>query len=116
MMMTRVDVAARYREIIRRSVPALTEAEWMACADALNGVWLGDPVTGPPTLWMEIADADQLDGLGAKWGIDAQALAQRLRDAHYAAAMAVIDVVERPWGSLSLTAARVGHPPGRAKP
>jgi hypothetical protein len=88
---------ARYHEVVRQSVPALTESEWMACCDALNGVWLCDPLTGPGTLWAEIADADVLNGLGVKWGIDAQELARRLRAAPYASALAVIDVVERLW-------------------
>lgn len=87
----------RYQEIIRRSMPTLTEAEWMACADALNGVWLAGEAAHLAVVWIEIEDGDRRNGLGAKWGIDALALARRLREAPYAAVVAVVDVVERLW-------------------
>jgi hypothetical protein len=94
-------VADRYQEMVRRSMPALSEREWMACADALNGVWLSSDAGGASltlaTVWAEIADADRLNGLGEKWGIDAQALARRLREAPYAEVVAVVDVVETLW-------------------
>lgn len=90
-------VADRYRECLRRSVPVLTEAEWMAVADALNGVWLAGDASHLAVVWAEIEDTDRLNGLGAKWGIDALALARRLRELPYAGLLAVVDVVERLW-------------------
>lgn len=89
--------ADRYQEILRRSVPVLTEAEWMACADALNGVWLSGEIAYLSAVWTEIADADRLNGLGAKWGVDAQALAVRVGGLPYAAVVALVDIVERLW-------------------
>ncbi len=91
-------VADRYQEIVRRSMPELTEKEWFACADALNGVWLSDAAgMYLGEIWIEIADSDRLNGLGEKWGIDAQDLARRLRGMPFAAVLAVVDVVERLW-------------------
>lgn len=91
-------VVERYQTIVARSIPALTEAEWMATADALNGVALWHEAGCLP--WLEVADADRLNGLGAKWRVDAQALARRLHDAPYASVVAVIDVVERLWARV----------------
>jgi hypothetical protein len=53
-------------------------------------------------LWAEVEDADRLDGLGAKWGIDAHALAARLRDLSPGARMAILDAVERFWTHADL--------------
>lgn len=90
-------VADRYTEILRRSVPTLSEREWMACADALHGVWLTDAGAYLAAVWIEIKDGDRLSGLGRKWGIDAHALAMRLREAPYAELVALVDLVERLW-------------------
>jgi hypothetical protein len=89
-------IAARYQEICRRHCPTLTLSEWCAVMDALNGIWLHD--TSPLTsIWAEVYDADRLNGLGQKWGVDAKALAQRIREYDYATLVALVDAVERWW-------------------
>jgi len=94
-------VAARYAEIVRRHCPTLTLAEWCACMDALNGVWMQAQSTEEAGLltvvWAEVYDADRLDGLGVKWGCDARTLAERIREMDYAATVALVDAVERWW-------------------
>jgi hypothetical protein len=93
-------MAARYREILRRSLPDLARPEWLAICDACNGLWLDtseDDGVGIATFGAEIADADRLAGLGAKWGIDAQALARLIEALPFAAKAAVVEVVERFW-------------------
>lgn len=92
-------VAARYLAVTAASLPALTEAEWMATADTLNGTWLDEGTIR--YVAAEIADADRLNGLGAKWGIDAQALARHLGAAPYAVRLAVVEIVERLWAQPS---------------
>jgi hypothetical protein len=94
------DVAARYAEIVRQNRPTLSPAAWLAVCDALNGIWLRD--SGSLRLaWAEIADADRLHGLGAKWGVDAKALAEAVRDLDYAGLIALVDTVERFWADDS---------------
>lgn len=96
----------RYREVCERHRPALSIAEWKACCDALNGLNLRLDM-GPSQhatirfMWAEISDGDRLDGLGAKWGIDAQALSVRIRDMSYAEQVSLADTVERFWCSVS---------------
>ena len=93
------EVALRHRALLTEATPSLTEAQWCACADALNGYWLlcesAEPTADPVRhVWAEIADTD---GLGDKWNIDAQALSELLVDMPYAAQAAVCDVVRRFW-------------------
>jgi len=94
-------VAARYAEVCRRHCPTLTMAEWCACMDALNGVWMqatsAHEASRLTVVWAEVYDADRLNGLGAKWGCDAKALAERIREMDYATTVALVDAVERWW-------------------
>ncbi len=77
----------------------LTEAQWCAVVDALNGFYLiaehvdaaADPVR---TAWINIED---FDGLGEKWNVDAAALARQVRDMSYPQQAALCDVVRRFW-------------------
>lgn len=96
-------IAVRYLDIVRRDCPPFTEAEWSAICDALNGYWMGaGGDSGIRLAWAEILDADRLDGLGRKWGADAEALALRLRDATTGQQTAVAEVVERFWARADL--------------
>lgn len=94
-------VCARYLGAVAAHCPRLREAEWMAICDALNGTWLRDDDSIRYT-WAEIADCD---GLAEKWGIDQQALAQRVRDMDFAAKVALVETVERFWSRCDLPAA-----------
>ncbi len=95
------EVALRYRALLDDAMPTLTEAQWSAICDVLNGTWLicddiertGDPVH---SIWASIADSDE-DGTGEKWNIDPLALAATLRDMPYASQAAVAEVVRRFW-------------------
>lgn len=90
-------VIDRYQEVVARSIPELSESEWMACADALDGIALWRDAGHPAMVWAKVEGADQLSDLGAKWGIDAPALVARLRALPYAQSVALVDVVERLW-------------------
>lgn len=90
-------VAERYLKIIEAHKPDLTEAEWNACRDALNGVWINDAST-IAFAWASIYDADE-DGLGEKWGVDAQALAKRVREFDAATLVAFIESLETWWAT-----------------
>ena len=90
-------VVDRYQALVARSLPRLTEAEWMACTAALDGIALTnvdghDPVRMVPG---EVEAAERLRGLSQKWGIDGPALVGRLWQASYAELLALLDVVER---------------------
>ena len=95
------ETALRYRALLDDAVPTLTEGQWCAVCDALNGYWLlmesrdgwSDPVR---TAWANVADADG-DGLGEKWNVDALALAKTLEAMPYVQQAAVCDVVRRFW-------------------
>lgn len=97
-------VAERYAYVVERDCPALSEAQWGAVCDALNGYWMdgGDSGAGVRLAWAEIEDADRLDGLGEKWGVDAHALAMQLRDSTAGQQVAVAEVVQRFWSHSAL--------------
>lgn len=95
------EVAMRYRALLDDATPTLTEAQWSAICDVLNGTWLicedidgrGDPVQ---SAWVDVADCDE-DGMAEKWNVDMLALAATLRDMPYAGQAAVCEVVRRFW-------------------
>lgn len=89
-----------YDEIVTKERPELSENEWMAIRDALNGTWLlaehghlGLITSGLP---FEIADSLE-DGIAEKWSIDGPGLVKKLTDLNFAARVAVIDDVIRFW-------------------
>lgn len=88
-------VAERYAWIIEEHKPELTEAEWNACRDSLNGTFLKDMFT-LKLVWANVDDADD-DGLGEKWGIDAKALARRIREMKPAELVSLVESVEAWW-------------------
>jgi hypothetical protein len=101
------DVLALHREILRRSRPRLTAAEWRLVLDACNGLWLmadrghdGPPQwdIGPSAIPYEVADAIRLNDLGSKHGVeDAPELVRRLAACSYAELAAIADVVVDWW-------------------
>ena len=95
------NVADRYLQIVGHDSPTWTEAQWSAVCDALNGCWLSDEAS-IRFAWAEVADADRLNGLGAKWGIDATALAAEIRDMTHGQRVAVVEIVERFWRHCEL--------------
>lgn len=93
-------ICERYADIVRRDCPMLTEAEWCAICDALNGYWMdaGDTL-GVRFAWAELLDCE---GLGEKWGVDVPTLAARLRESGAGAQVAVAEVVQRFWQHADL--------------
>lgn len=87
-------VAERYAAIVAAHTPELSEAEWCAVCDALNGCFMGagEALLGVRYAWANVADCE---GLGTKWGVDQDALAQRLRTASLAEQVSVAEVVQR---------------------
>lgn len=97
----------RYVAITTDALPELSEAEWSALCDCLNGcgVWLSAGGHDPfPHVWAEVADS-AADGLGEKWSIDPARLAEQLRALPLAGRAAVWDVAARFWASPRLNEA-----------
>lgn len=93
-------IVIRYGGIVERDCPALTEAEWSAICDVLNGTcMLTDHTEMDPVryIWVEISDGDRLNRLGDKWGIDAQDLATRVRDMTFAQQVAIAEITTCYW-------------------
>ncbi len=96
-------VAERYQAIVAAHTPTMSEAEWCAVCDALNGHYVeaGDGLTGIRYAWACVEDCD---GLGDKWGIDQAALVARLRAMPLADLVAMAEVVQRFWQRTDLPA------------
>lgn len=73
----------------------LSEAEAGLVADALNGILL-EPHT-MRLLWANVADAIRLQGLDRKWGVDGEALVEKLRALTPGQIWALADAAERFW-------------------
>lgn len=97
-------VCDRYLQIVAHDSPTWTLAQWSAVCDALNGCWLSDEAN-IRFAWAEVADADRLNGLGAKWGLDAIALAEQIRAMTHGQRVALIEIVERFWQRTDLPTA-----------
>jgi hypothetical protein len=76
----------------------MTEREWMAIADALYGL----PVSASHRsiasgLSRRLVEADAASGIGAKWGVNARALAERLQAASMEEALHLVRIVRDLW-------------------
>ena len=90
-------ILIRYAEICTRHRPALSRSEWCAVFDAINGCWLmaeHGQTDVARYIWAEVSDAP---GLGEKWGIDQQALVEKLRGMSYAEQVSVVEHATRFW-------------------
>jgi hypothetical protein len=67
-----------YRIILLEEDPGLTESEWHYLYDAYNGHLWQDIDLLPEVMLAVVLDADRLQRLGEKWGVDAEALARKL--------------------------------------
>jgi hypothetical protein len=90
-------VADRYREIVQRSVPALTLAEWAWVLAALRHHPTGDDALALATLWSDLAATPHAAGGRDGQALDAPALLAKLRQLSYAETVALVDVAERYW-------------------
>jgi hypothetical protein len=89
-------IVDRYAELVRRSRPweTLSEAERGAVRDACLS-WIAEPAaTIIGGVGLEIRDAEA-DGIGAKWGVDALALASKIDAMTPGEQIALVDWIER---------------------
>lgn len=93
----------RYDEITHEAMPTLTENEWCAICDVLNGCSTLITSTPDPAqyVWAEVLDSEP-DGLNEKWNVDVKDLSECLRALSYAGKCAVWDVAARFWASPDL--------------
>jgi len=80
-----------YRRVLRRI--RFTTQEAIAICEVVNGT-LYDATTAS-MLWAAVEDADRLNNLGTRHGIDTKALVEKLRSLDDATALAVVDAAER---------------------
>jgi hypothetical protein len=88
-------ILGRYAEICQADLPRLSRAEWLLCADALNGCWAQDT----PTHWAmaSIEDHVSLNGADRKWEVDWPELQTKLKGFSRGGWVALVDLVERFW-------------------
>jgi len=91
-------VAADFLLLIPELAPEFSAAEWQAITDVLNGSFVDDE-TGLKLIWASVADSAE-DGIGEKWGVDVEALAQRIRALKLPQLIAIREVVARFWTSI----------------
>lgn len=91
-------ILARYDRLVREHAPELTIGEWCAICDANNGAILDDIPRSVSYMWANVAD---YQGLGEKWGIDADRLAVTMRSWGYAQQIACAEIVQRFWSDTS---------------
>ncbi|NPV72156.1 MAG: hypothetical protein HPY55_16240 [Firmicutes bacterium] len=82
-----------YRYAIRQV--SLSPEEACLIVDALNGALMD--ADSAPMLWAEVEDGIRLEGLDAKWGVDGQALIEKLRALDRLTCLALVDAAERFW-------------------
>lgn len=82
-----------YARAIKEVPLSLPEAQ--AIVDCCNGTIYD--ARSAPLLWASIEDANNLDGLDDKWGIDGPALVEKLKGLSQLQALALIDAAERFW-------------------
>ena len=87
-------MAERYALIIKNSTPTLTEPQWCAICDGLNGIWI-DEHFHPRFILIELSDADKLNGLGEKWKVNITDMIHRFDNEPIATLTAIVEVSER---------------------
>lgn len=90
-------VAADFLLLVPELAPEFTAAEWQAITDVLNGTVL-DNEASLKLAWASVADSAE-DGIGEKWGVDVEALAQRVRALKLPQLIALREIVARFWVS-----------------
>jgi len=104
---TLATLVERYDRITRDAVPELSEPEWSAIADILNGCGVLMASGGhdqAQSVWAEVADSEP-DGIDGKWGISCRGLAEKLRALPLIGRIATWDVAARFWASPRLNEA-----------
>ena len=85
----------RYRLILNLSRPKFAVSEACLISDALNGTLVIPEFA--TTLWSEVEEAIEIEGLDTKWGVDGVSLVERLKGLTPAESWAVCEAVERFW-------------------
>lgn len=88
----------RYYEILRRDLPSLATNEWCYLLDLLNG-HLARPDDMHLLRYVVLEEGEY--GLGEKWGVDPEALAEKLRGLPYSSYVGIHDVAERYWQAVA---------------
>lgn len=90
----------RYYALLELSLKrvAFSEAEWDYLRDAMNGIIFSQELIPylPRALADSVKDAS-FDGLGEKWGVDVDALVEKILRLSPTEALAVVDAVECFW-------------------
>lgn len=90
-------IADRYLEMLRRTaLPAFSDAEMDALRDSNNGTWHEPAAMIRGALWIGVEDSLP-DGLADKWGIDGEALVEKLRALTFAQEVRLVEQIERWW-------------------
>ena len=106
-------VAAEWLAMVADLAPTLTEPQWMAVLDALNGTALNDDAALRHA-WAEVQESE---GLGEKWAIDQAALTAVIKALDRLRLFALREIVARYWElagghtpaiALKLAGAKVG--------
>lgn len=87
----------RYYGLLERALKRAKLSVKEACliADVLNGTVIDARTAG--MFWAEVEDGIELEGYDEKWGVDGQALVEKLKNLNELQAMAIIDAAERFW-------------------
>lgn len=89
-------IADRYAEVVARSMPLLSLPEWGLIFEAINGYWSRDHAyLSAHGIALEVADASNLNGADVQWGIDGNALVERIDGMPFASKIAILDASER---------------------
>lgn len=88
-----------------RQIP-LSDREALLICDLSNGT-LWDPMT-VTMLWAQVADSLE-EGYDKKWGVDGEALTQKLRKLNHFQCQAVVDAAERFWAENSRDLTESNH-------
>ncbi len=95
-------VADRYKVIIERNMPTLTESEWLALMDILNG-YMTDNITQAVNgiIW-SLRDSINLEGLDNKWDLP-EDFVGRIEAMSFEQRLAIIHTGERFWSFAGKT-------------
>ena len=91
---------ARYLHLVS-SPPDFTDEEWNLLRDACNG-WateLEPPETLQSGLALQVFEAIEFSNLDKKWGVDGEALVQRLKELSNLEAIATVYSIEIWWSN-----------------
>ena len=93
-------MCTRYADIVARSLPDLTRAEWTLVLDALNGCVTWDAAFRPPYILVEISDHISLNQADQVHDVDGPALLAKLHALSLAQITAVLDRAEQFWAAV----------------